>query len=292
MAQPNGMNTQGVYWPKCAMMLYWGGSKKSVIAAQRTKTEIASTLKKGRKMTDSKEITIPEPKRAGLAVLGSTEHMQSQLKENQDKITMVHEFVEKNFTQGIDFGPADPRNPKPTLLKPGAEKVVKLFNTRPVWSKDTDTWEMLGSPKGTICYKCEIISNVTGEIVGEGRGAEKVGNKSRDANKAIKIAEKCALMDAVLYTFGLSDRFTQDGGKPRQNTNDELEGAIGVLTAAVEDLRIGIDSTMTDHQFIVRCCEQHIHRKNMHTIGAARAMYQAIVKDELFDPATGDRIPE
>jgi hypothetical protein len=130
--------------------------------------------------------------------------------DTQAKRKVVLEYIKDNFEEGTDYGPSDSRSDKKTLLKPGAEKVCRLFDTRPVWRKDSDTWEMLGSPAGTVCYICEIIHNPTGRVVGEGRGAEKVGNKSRDANKAIKAAEKCALVDAALYTFCLSELFTQD----------------------------------------------------------------------------------
>ena len=148
----------------------------------------------------------------GLEVLGDKANLQSRIEKYEAAREVIVDYIDRNFHMGVDYGAADPRNPKPTLLKPGAEKVCRLFNTSPVWTMDRDTWEMLGSPKDLVCYKCQIKDNTTGRIVGEGRGAEKVGNKGRDANKAIKIAEKCALVDACLYTFMLSEKFTQDDG--------------------------------------------------------------------------------
>lgn len=240
-------------------------------------------------MTESKAIAKVElVKREGLEVLGGVEEMRQRMEATQERLALAHEFIDFNFIEKVDFGPADPRNPKPTLLKPGAEKVCKLFNTRPIWTVDKETWEMLGSKAGTVCYKCEIVSNVTGEVVGEGRGAEQVGNRGRDANKAIKIAEKCALVDAVLYTFGLSERFTQDS----PTRTDDLNGAKQELIAAVGDLRTGVESTLTDLEFIVLCNQNHIHRKDLNTVGAVKKMFKAIVTDGLFDLATGDRIPD
>jgi len=147
-----------------------------------------------------------------LATLGTAEDLRAKCEAFEAKRAVVVEYIKRSFIENTDFGPADPRNAKRTLLKPGAEKVCRLFNTRPTWRRDDETWEMLGKPAGTVCYVCEILDNTTGEIIGEGRGAETIGNKKRDANKTIKNAEKCALVDAALYTFCLSEMFTQDLG--------------------------------------------------------------------------------
>lgn len=222
--------------------------------------------------------------RQGLEVLGDTEEMGRRLTLNSERMDMVYEFVDANFREGIDFGPADPRNPKPTLLKPGAERICKLFNTRPAWKMDSDTWKMLGEPQGVVCYLCEIVDNTTGEVVGEGRGAEKVGNKSRDANKAIKAAEKCSLVDAALYTFGLSERFTQDGGASKNN----LDSAKAELVSMVEDMRMGVEAEMTTNRFIVAVIKDHTKGSTLNTIGAVKSVRNAITGG-LYDLATGER---
>jgi hypothetical protein len=67
---------------------------------------------------------------------------------------------------------------------------------------------MLGRPAGVICYVCALYTT-RGELVGEGRGAREV-LKEKDINKAIKMAQKSAQIDAVLRTGALSDAFTQD----------------------------------------------------------------------------------
>lgn len=151
-------------------------------------------------------VTVPETTLA----TNAADSMRELCDATQARRTVVISYIKDNFAENVDFGPSDPRSNKKTLLKPGAEKICRLFGTRPTWRRDLDTWEMLGKPEGTVCYLCEIIDNATGKIIGEGRGAEKVGNKQRDANKAIKNAEKCAIVDAALYTFCLSELFTQD----------------------------------------------------------------------------------
>jgi hypothetical protein len=231
---------------------------------------------------------ITKYEKQGLEVLGDTKEMESRLQLNSERLNLVHDFILENFVEGIDYGPADPRNPKPTLLKPGAEKLCKLFNTRPRWKMDEETFKMLGSPAGTICFICEIIDNTTGEVIGEGRGCEKVGNKSRDANKACKNAEKCSLVDCALYTFGLSEKFTQDMA-PSKN---KLEDAKQELIAEVSDLRTGCGSSMTALKFLHVVSKQFLNDDGPRSIGAVKALRKAVIEDGLFDLATGERIPE
>ena len=59
-----------------------------------------------------------------------------------------------------------------------------------------------------LCYVCALYTK-GGEFVGEGRGAREVA-KDKDINKAIKMAQKSAQIDAILRTGSLSDYFTQD----------------------------------------------------------------------------------
>lgn len=237
-------------------------------------------------MTDDNN-KIQQYKKAGLEVLGTTEQMSVKLELSEKRLTMVHEFIKENFREGIDYGPADPRNPKPTLLKAGAERVCKLFNTHPVWRMDIDTWKMLGEPKGTVCYICEIVDNTTGEIVGEGRGSDTVGNKARDSNKATKIAEKCSLVDATLYAFGLSEMFTQDMA-PNINKLDEAKAA---LVADVDVIRQGCESSLTTIRFLHIVSKNFLHDDGPRSIGAVAALRKAVIEDQLYDLATGERIP-
>jgi hypothetical protein len=223
----------------------------------------------------------------GLEVLGSPERMKENLELNGQRLDVVHDFVRENFRKGIDFGKTDDRSDKASLMKPGAERVCKLFNATARWRMDQDTWEMLGRPSGTVCYLCELVDNTTGEVIGEGRGAEKVGNKARDANKAIKNAEKCALVDAVLYTFGLSEQFTQDQAPEKNN----VEAAKRELWSMVEELRMGCNSTMTTNAFLVAVVKCHTHGSKLETIGAVNAVRAAIERGE-YDLETGERIPE
>lgn len=222
---------------------------------------------------------------SGIEALGSAEKMRGELAEVTEKFKIITEFIGQHFVKGVDYGAADPRCDKPTLLKPGAEKIVQLFNTRAVWTRDDDTWEMSGREKGLFCYICRIVSNKTGAIVGEGRGADRVGNKSRDANKAIKAAEKCALVDACLYAFQLSDFFTQEMGT-QYSVLVELKQK---LMSDVAMHRLGVESPFTDLMFLKSVLETELHKTKATTIEEIEHIRKVLFDLKLYDLRTAKR---
>jgi len=154
--------------------------------------------------------------------------LPSHLKELQQKVDtraeytkIVDRFIKTQLKEGTDYGAIEMDRKKrdgtpykvtskPTLFKAGAEKFADLFETRPEWQKDEDTWEMLGRMSGVVCYLC-FLRNKEGQSVGEGRGtAHTTMGSDFDINKQVKIAKKRAFVDAVLTAFSLSERFTQD----------------------------------------------------------------------------------
>ena len=123
---------------------------------------------------------------------------------------VVKRFIQTQLVEGTDYYTLQigQRTSKPTLSKAGSEKFLGLFQLHATFTQDTATWTMLGEPKGTLCYVCELRTR-SGEVVSEGRGAREV-LKEKDINKAIKMAQKSAQIDAVLRTGALSEAFTQD----------------------------------------------------------------------------------
>lgn len=230
-----------------------------------------------------------------VTALTSTDDMRSKMAASSERRQIVVDYIRENFKPGVDFGVADDRSPKNTLLKPGAEKICRLFNTRPVFTRDDETWEMLGRPAGTVCYHCQIIDNATGEVVGEGRGAETLGNKKRDANKTIKLAQVCALKDAALYTFCLSEFFTQDDASsaPERVTPEvSLTQAKQMLLADIGQARRGCASTLTDQQFIIAVIGSELHKKKMDTVGEVEHIRRVVLDEQRYDYETAQRMPE
>lgn len=164
-------------------------------------------------MTEEKEIVAKEKN-----VLMSADELKKQIEQEKEVRKVITDYIKSELKDGIDFGTITIKSrdgsreytSKPTLFKPGAEKISSIMHLRATFTKDNDTWEMSGKVPGLFCYICHLI-NTKGEIVGEGRGAANVKEKAGwIENNAIKIAQKRAMVDCVIRTGQLSDVFTQD----------------------------------------------------------------------------------
>jgi hypothetical protein len=156
----------------------------------------------------------------------------------------VAKLIQEGLTENTDYGTI-PGTDKPTLLKPGAERLCLAFGATPKytlvsaeidhhrevqWEKKKKKWrnEYKGDRRfdnvieqGTsigvyrYVYKCTIV-RPDGRILGECEGVcstmeSKFVDRPRDCeNTAAKMAQKRAFVGAVLSAFGLSNRFTQD----------------------------------------------------------------------------------
>ena len=150
----------------------------------------------------------------------------AQVIEVQEK---TKEYIKSVLKDGRDYGVIQGTE-RATLFKAGAEAVLAGFGCVAEHSIVTqevdhdrenvfiDRYNNKKQSVGLYRYvvQTRIVHRTTGELVGTGMGAcstmeSKYIWKPRDAeNTALKMAQKRALVDAVLSTFGLSDRFTQD----------------------------------------------------------------------------------
>lgn len=155
-------------------------------------------------MKANEDVKVIIPVNRGLITSEAIEQEETQRK-------LITQYIRKNLKKGVDYYELTigGRKSKPSLSKPGSEKFMSLFHLRAVFAKDDETWEMSGRKPGLICYRCELLSK-SGNVVGEGRGARDVAKDNGDYNKAIKMAEKSAQIDAILRTGALTDFFTQD----------------------------------------------------------------------------------
>lgn len=110
--------------------------------------------------------------------------------------------------------PPDQWTPSYGLYKKGADLIVDVTRLVDTYAADMEGWEQLGKPIGTFVYGCYLYPKgstfVDENLIGEGRGCRKVGQKGGDENNAIKMAKKSAKVDAAINAWGLSDLFTQD----------------------------------------------------------------------------------
>ncbi len=133
--------------------------------------------------------------------------LKRAVEEESRRQVILREFVQSQLQKDIDYGQISiaGRVGKPTLFKPGMEKIFALFGIVSILEKDEDTLSMIAA-NDVVAYRCRLYRGDT--FLSEGRGACAVSEKAR-VNDAIKIAEKRARMDACL-NLGFSEYFTQD----------------------------------------------------------------------------------
>lgn len=131
------------------------------------------------------------------------------------RIKELQAFVHAVMVKGEDYG-IIPGTQKPSLLKPGAEKLCEMYGLTP-------TFEVIDAQKdwedGFVYYevKCSLIAKRSGLVAAEGVGScnnRESRYKHRDvytlANTILKMAKKRAHVDAALSATRSSGLFTQD----------------------------------------------------------------------------------
>ncbi len=132
-------------------------------------------------------------------------------KENRNTLM---DWIRSSLVEGRDFGSImiNGKQSKPSLLKPGAEKISGMLGLIPRFPnlKQYEEAVLEGKSITTIILKCEL-QNQIGEVIGEGVGARAVDTQDNgDLNKALKMSAKSAMIDATLRCAGISEIFTQD----------------------------------------------------------------------------------
>ena len=136
-----------------------------------------------------------------------------QVQATMQKITQFQKVIQSTLRQNHDFGIV-PGTDKPTLLKPGAEKILMMMGIRSEFEivDSTRDWE-----KGFFQYqvRCKLYKGDL--LITEGLGCCNTKEKKyikQDPytldNTVLKMAKKRALVDAALLVASLSDIFTQD----------------------------------------------------------------------------------
>ena len=129
------------------------------------------------------------------------------------KIGQFQKLVQTQLRQNMDFG-VIPGTQKPTLLKPGAEKILMLLGLRSTFDIVDSTRDF---DKGFFQYqvRCSLYKNDT--LITQGLGS--ANNRERKwikqdpfsiDNTVLKIAKKRSLVDSALLVGSLSDVFHQD----------------------------------------------------------------------------------
>lgn len=149
-------------------------------------------------------------------------------KENRNTLM---EWIRSALIEGRDYGSIiiNGQKSKPSLLKPGAEKIAGMLGLIPKFPNLSEYEDSVlnGNKIDIIILKCELQSQA-GEVVGEGVGARDVLKQDNgDLNKALKMASKSAMIDATLRCAGISEVFTQDIEEMHASQVLEHEPVIG-----------------------------------------------------------------
>ena len=106
---------------------------------------------------------------------------------------MMVDFTSRIMRKDIDYG-IIPGTPKPTLLKPGAEKLNRLFGLAPRFSlvSKVEDWGKDGSePLFMYHYKCELYRISDGAFAGEGDGSCNSHEKKYRWRSASLVCPEC-----------------------------------------------------------------------------------------------------
>ena len=166
-----------------------------------------------------------------------------ELKANIQKMNDLHVLIQTMLKKDYDYG-VIPGTAKPTLLKPGAEKICMLFGLTPKYEflhniEDYNNNFFCYSFKCSLSkgenvvaegvgscnskekkYRYMLVNNLMPNYVGESEKVQdKYGNTKfrienieifNYTNTILKMAKKRAFVDATLQVASLSEMFTQD----------------------------------------------------------------------------------
>ena len=160
---------------------------------------------------DNKAMTTAETTNHPLDI--PAEVFRAALTRRQDNRAALIQWVRSALVEGSDFGkiPTKRGPSKPSLWKPGAEKICGMLGVTASFPTlgNYEQAALSGVELVTIIIRCEL-HDAQGRKVADGVGARSVKQDFGDINKALKMAEKSAMIDATLRLAGLSEVFTQD----------------------------------------------------------------------------------
>lgn len=197
---------------------------------------------------------------ANLSVI-DTMNLQA-VQQTMQKISAFQSVVKNTLKDGHDYGTIPGTGSKPTLLKPGAEKILMLIGL-------TSEYEIVTKVEdyetGFFAYtiRCHILRQglkIT-EGLGHANTREKryVSGKQQDAytlaNTVLKMAKKRSQVDAALTVAALSEIFTQDvedftddfnAPQPRQAS--QKNGKLTGMSTAAQQKKIHADAKAKGYQ--------------------------------------------
>lgn len=141
-------------------------------------------------------------------------HFVVSLEESESRFNEFKKFVHSQMIENEDYGVIPGTGGKPTLIKPGAEKLTNLFGLAISYERT----EYTSQPEFVeFAYRCDLTSRRTGALVASCEAfacsAEKANwakEPLKNKNTIAKICQKRALVGAALHATRASGMFTQD----------------------------------------------------------------------------------
>lgn len=139
-----------------------------------------------------------------------------RVQESMNKIQQFQKVVQGALSADHDYGAAFHGSSKPSLLKPGAEKILMLLGLASEYEIIENIQDY---DNGFFAYTVRCILTKGGQVVTEGLGHCNSKEKKYDSDKqdkymlgntCLKMAKKRAQVDAALTVGSLSNIFTQD----------------------------------------------------------------------------------
>lgn len=199
-------------------------------------------------MLDASVTEVTEPIAAkNVEMVANAAIRQPSIAEEKQREETMNAFINNVLISGTDYG-VIPKCSKPSLLKPGAEKILSFLG----FSAHTEVEHRQEDiEKGFFAYEAHVrLEDSFGRVVAEGLGC----CNTREAryiksggfavqNTALKMAKKRALIDAVLNAAAVSGVFTQDiEDTPLSDTSADDNIAFG-KKVAVRSQRVNADNT-------------------------------------------------
>ena len=227
----------------------------------------------------------------------SQNKMLAEYKARRDTLRV---WLMQQMEQGVHYGVPPGCEPKgnprpeqwqaqPSLYAAGADLLCDLLGLRAEFAADMEAWQQFGSKPGYLVVTCKLFSRATAELIGEGRGARKEGQKGGDANNAVKMAQKSAKVDAILNGYGLRDVFTQDLETPPQPLHDNPEPSPNAPTEQPRGKRAKPATEVNEQQLgHVTAQWKSNHPEATGDAGAQRKKFYAWAQEtcgRVFDPS-------
>ncbi len=120
------------------------------------------------------------------------EKVPLSIADMKQHLNLIQEAMREVMKEGEDYG-VIPGTPKPTLLKPGAEKLNLLFRLDPEYEiQETYEPTQEGPKHYTVVSKCTLFHAPSGRRLGSGYGSCSTKEKKYAYREAKRVCPKCS----------------------------------------------------------------------------------------------------